>query len=171
MHPLPLILTLRLDPDTFGVLDGLRRAHFPPDRNVVPAHVTLFHDLPGAEEAEIARALAEVCAETSPVQLRFPKVRFLGKGVAADVDAPELVRVRKRLADGWATWLTPQDRQPYRPHVTVQNKADPADARRLFEWLCATWSAFDGRGEGLLLWHYRGGPWELAGEFPFAGSA
>ena len=42
----PLVLTLLLDADTQAWLDSLRRAHFPPERNLVPAHVTLFHACP-----------------------------------------------------------------------------------------------------------------------------
>ena len=52
----PLILTLMLDAGTQAWLEALRRAHFPPGRNLVPAHVTLFHALPGAEgDAVLAR--------------------------------------------------------------------------------------------------------------------
>jgi 2'-5' RNA ligase len=165
--PNPLILTLGLDPATFALMDGLRRTHFPPERNVVPAHVTLFHDLPGEELTEVERLLAAVSAETPAFEVRFPKVRFMGKGVSLDVDAPELLRLRRRLADEWASWLTPQDRQPYRPHLTIQNKVSKDEARLLFEQMSAGWSPVVGCGEGLRLWHYRGGPWEPAGAFGF----
>jgi hypothetical protein len=43
----PLILTLGLDRASFERFEALRRAHFPPALNRVPAHVTLFHHLPG----------------------------------------------------------------------------------------------------------------------------
>ncbi|NTW42005.1 MAG: 2'-5' RNA ligase family protein, partial [Cellulomonadaceae bacterium] len=33
----PLILTLELDPALFALLNSLREAHFPPERNLVPA--------------------------------------------------------------------------------------------------------------------------------------
>jgi 2'-5' RNA ligase len=165
MHP--LILTLRLDPASFARLDGLRRAHFPPDRNVVPAHVTLFHALPGDREPEIREQIRDLAAMTPAVPLQFPGVRFLGKGVAVEVDAPELRSLRNRLARDWDGWLTPQDRQGYRPHVTVQNKAAKEDARRLFEELAAVWQPWAGVGDGLLLWRYVGGPWERVEEFAF----
>lgn len=165
----PLILTLRFDPATFARLDALRGRYFPPARNVVPAHVTLFHALPG-DEAEAVRAdLAAECAATPAFSLCFPGVRFLGKGVAAEVDAPELVRLRKALAGRWASWLGPQDRQTIKPHVTIQNKVTPAEARTTYDHLAAGWEPFAGRGEGLLLWWYRGGPWEIADEFDFRG--
>ena len=39
------ILTARLDPACFAWLDDLRRTHFPPSRNVLAAHLTMFHRL------------------------------------------------------------------------------------------------------------------------------
>ena len=42
----PLVLTAALDDETFDWLDGLRRRHFPPERNHLAAHLTLFHALP-----------------------------------------------------------------------------------------------------------------------------
>ena len=52
----PLIITAALDEGGFDWFDDLRRAHFPAHRNVVPAHLTLFHALPGEQEARVAEA-------------------------------------------------------------------------------------------------------------------
>ena len=48
----PLIVTAELPADVMAWADGLRRAHFPPERNQVRAHVTLFHALPPAGIAD-----------------------------------------------------------------------------------------------------------------------
>ena len=96
-------------------------------------------------------------------------LRFLGRGVAYELRAPELVGLRGRLARGWQDWLTPQDAQGYRPHVTIQNKAAPEAARALRDAMQAGFAPFTVRAEGLLLWHYLGGPWELAGGAPVRG--
>lgn len=168
MPAAPLILTLQFDAETFDRLDALRREHFPAARNVVPAHVTLFHALPGDRLGEIAGGLAATCAATPPFDLRFPGVRFLGKGVALELASAELRSLRATLADRWADWLTPQDRQRYNPHVTVQNKVDPPVARALFQRMKDDRLPPDGVGDGLLLWRYLGGPWELIEAFPFA---
>ena len=45
--PAPLILTLALDERSFAFFDAQRRLHFPASRNLIPAHVTLFHHLLG----------------------------------------------------------------------------------------------------------------------------
>lgn len=94
-------------------------------------------------------------------------MRFLGKGVAVNIDCPELVRFKNQLTEQWFEWLTAQDRQPYKPHVTIQNKVAPDTARELYTQLNQKWQSLQGFGEGLLLWRYQGGPWEFIREFPF----
>jgi len=39
----PLIVTAELAPEDFAWLDALRRHHFPPERNQLRAHLTMFH--------------------------------------------------------------------------------------------------------------------------------
>lgn len=167
-QPAPLILTLRLDPATFARLEAERQAHFPPARNLVPAHLTLFHALPGVEIAAVTGALAGAAAGRGAVPLRVAGLRFLGRGVAYEVESPELLALRAGLAASFAPWLGAQDLQGWRPHVTVQNKAAPEAARATLAALRARFAPWDATGEALLLWHYRGGPWEAAGVFPFA---
>lgn len=162
-----LILTLQLDPESFGVFDQLRQQHFPPERNFLPAHITLFHALPRDEEDSIRQTLQRLCAATSVLPLTFPNLRFLGQGVAVEIDCPPLVHLHRQLQEGWQAWLTRQDQQRYRPHITIQNKVTGAGARALYDDLNRNWRSFHGQGEGLLLWYYQGGPWGLAGEFPF----
>jgi 2'-5' RNA ligase len=163
----PFIVTLELDPDSFEILDALRKEHFPPERNFLSAHITLFHKLPGDEEASIKTTLREVCERSSSLTLSFLMLRFLGKGVAVNVESPELLELRKNLALAWAEWLEPQDKQPFKPHVTIQNKVTSEEARTLFEHLKREWLPINGQGEGLLLWRYLGGPWELVEKFSF----
>lgn len=163
----PLILTLKLDPKTFQFFDHWRQQYFPPERNFLPAHVTLFHALPGERESEIQQVLRELCASTSVMVLTFPALRLLGQGVAAEVNCAELLQLRQHLTHLWQDELSRQDRQGYRPHITVQNKVSPDAARQVYEQLSREWNPFRGYGEGLLLWYYRGGPWEWVNEFSF----
>lgn len=164
----PLILTLAFDAPSFGRLDSLRREHFPPARNIVPAHLTLFHALPGAEEPAILADLAAACRDQQgPLTLAVTGLRFLGRGVAYALASPEVAALRGRLAGRWAAWLAPQDRQPFRAHVTIQNKATPEGARALHGRLSATFVPFEVAAEGLTLWRYLGGPWEEVATVPF----
>lgn len=100
--PSPLILTLRLDDGTQERFDALRRTFFPPERNLIPAHLTLFHHLPGEEEAAIRATLEETCLEREPMTLRVAGPRSLGRGVAYRLESPPLDALRAELARGCA---------------------------------------------------------------------
>lgn len=165
--PQPLILTLKLDEETQEYFNHLRQKHFPPERNYLDAHLTMFHHLPGEELINICNTLEEISAEFSPFEIKFPNWRFLGKGVAADVEAKELLDLRKELAATWQDRLTRQDSQKFKPHITIQNKVEPEIAKRLFEEFSANEKPAEGCGKGLQLWNYLGGPWELESEFLF----
>ena len=155
-------MTLKLDPATFARIDELRRAHFPAYLNLIPAHVSLFHKLEGEVEQPLRLA-----ARRTAIPLSFTGYRLMGRGVCLKVESPELMALRRDLAAAFAAHLTPQDRQGYGPHVTIQNRAAPEEARTLRDRLAEHFAPFDGVGEGLLLWRYLGGPWELTAEFPF----
>jgi hypothetical protein len=162
----PLIVTAVLAPRVQERFDRLRREHFPPERNHLDAHVTLFHQLPGAEAAAIAADLAAAVRRPAPVA-EVSGVRFLGRGVAFDLHAPELDAVRAGLAERWTTWLVAQDRQRHHPHVTVQNKVAPEVARALHADLAAAFVPEAAPVVALGLWRYLGGPWEALSRHPF----
>ena len=160
-------MTLLLDEEAQGRFDRLRAAHFPPERNHLAAHVTLFHALPG-ERLDAVRADLAAAADRPVFEMAVTGVRFLGRGVAYDLAGAELEGVRRGLAAAWAPWLTPQDRQKHRAHVTVQNKVTPEVARALHARLSASFLPWSGTATGLGLWRYLGGPWEPVESFPFA---
>ena len=128
-RPAPLILSAVLDAPVQQRLDALRRAHFPPERNHLDAHVTLFHHLPGAECDAVEKAVEAMVRGRPAPTVDVTGVRSLGRGVAISLASPELAAIRTELARGWAPWLTPQDRAKRDLHVTVQNKVTPAEAR------------------------------------------
>jgi 2'-5' RNA ligase len=142
--------------------DRLREVHFSPERNYLSAHLTLFHKLPGGREAEISAELREICQNREPFTLAARGLRFLGRGVAYELSSPELLALRRELAMSWEPWLSAQDRQGFKPHITVQNKVSPEQARALHNALQATFTPFEIVGLGLSLWRYLGGPWEPA---------
>jgi 2'-5' RNA ligase len=164
----PLILTLKMDDRSQGRFDRLRELHFPPERNYLNAHLTLFHKLPGDRETGISTDLQEVCRDQAPLTLTATGLRSLGRGVAFELTSPGLMSLRRELARRWGPWLGPQDRQGFKPHVTVQNKASPETARTLREQLQATFSPFEVESVGLSLWRYLDGPWEPAGTYLFS---
>jgi 2'-5' RNA ligase len=155
----PLILTLVLDAASHAVFDDLRRAHFPPERNHLAAHVTLFHALPGIRTGEILRDVRAASARAA-FEIEVAGVRPLGGGVAIELRSPTLDALRGELADGWRADLTRQDRAGFRPHVTVQNKVGTAAVAALLTALAQTFTPWTAHAEGLALWRYRGGPWD-----------
>ena len=165
--PPPLILTARMSADAQQWFEARRRAYFPPDRNQVPAHLTLFHQLPGDQVADIEDELAEESWRLDPMPASATHLRFTGQGVQVAIVTPALSELRERLAARWRTVLTPQDMRAHRPHVTLQNKAQAEKARKTFDALCATFQPFEFEIEGLELWRYLGGPWEAVGDYGF----
>lgn len=166
---MPLIVTARMPQDTQSVFDHLRRTHFPPERNFLSAHLTLYHALPGAEQQSVEAVLAEEAAHTPPPEVQVAGLRFLGRGVAYGLDSQGLGALRARLSRAFAAFLTAQDQQGFRPHVTVQNKVEPSVARALEARLLAAPLPPPFALEGLELWRYRGGPWDAIRFFPFTG--
>ena len=169
MDDAPLILTLRFDTASFARFDRERRQHFPPERKLIPAHLTLFHHLPCGQYREICDVLAARAAEQPAFAMPVTSLRFLGQGTAYAIESPALTALRQDLARLWSGHLTRQDAQGFRPHVTIQNKVAAAEAEALHDAMSAAFVPFEVTAIGLLLWHYRGGPWEAAGEFAFAG--
>jgi hypothetical protein len=163
----PLIVTLALDSESQTRFEAERRAYFPPHLNRIPAHVSLFHALPGEEQAAVRSLLEETAARMSPLPVRVDALMPLGRGVAYRLRSDSLQTLHAELCRAWLPWLTPQDRQGFRPHVVVQNKVSPADAKALYALLSAEFVPWQATAAGLLLWHYEGGPWTSAGSFDF----
>ena len=134
----------------------------------VGAHVTLFHALPA--EPDVAAELAGA-ARRPPFAVRVFEVVSLGRGAAYRLEAAALTAVHAALRARFADRLTRQDAQPFRPHVTVQNKVAPAVARETVAALRAAFSPYEVAATGLALWRYAGGPWEPVDTYPFGDGA
>lgn len=166
----PLLVTATLDPVAHAFFDGLRREHFPPERNHLAAHVTLFHALPGAQRAQVHDAVVAAAAGAAEMTAEVEGLRSLGGGVAYSLECPALARVRAGLADVFDAWLTRQDAQRFWAHVTVQNKVPAPRARETLAALEAL-EVPPVTVTGLALWFYRGGPWEPLSEHPFRATS
>ncbi len=162
----PLIVTAEMGAQDFAWLDALRRRHFPPERNQVPAHLTLFHALPPSAEQEVKARLAELCAGPPP-SASIAGLMNLGGGVAYRIVSDRLDAIRGELADDLHGLLTAQDGAGWRPHVTIQNKVEPDVARQLRQSLEREFTERPLRIAGLGLHRYLGGPWETLRVYPF----
>jgi hypothetical protein len=164
----PLIVTAELPEALQSRADQLRAAYFPPERNFLKAHVTLFHALPPMVEDELRDALAAE-ARGKPVAARIEGVMDLGRGTALKLSSPAMLELRQRLAERFHGLLTPQDEPVPRLHITIQNKVAREESRALQRSLAASVQHFDFAFAGLALHRYRGGPWERVKRWPFRG--
>ncbi len=164
----PIVLTALLGHEDQAWFEALRRAHFPPERNQLAAHLTMFHHLPPGLAPELKRRLVEATRGVRAPAARVAGLVSLGRGVAYRIDCAGLAAIRADLADAFAPLLMPQDKQGWRAHVTVQNKVEPAAARALLAELQAGFVTRPIRVAGLASWWYRGGPWEALSRHMFA---
>jgi len=164
----PLIVTALFERSDQAWFDALRREHFPPERNQLDAHLTLFHHLPPSVAEELKQRLS---AETRGVRAPVAKISglmSLGRGVAYRVEAPALNAIRDGLCEAFHRLLVPQDAGRWRPHVTIQNKVTPSLANVLLRTLEKDFRPREVQLVGLASWWYRGGPWEAHSRHMFA---
>lgn len=162
----PLIVTALFGPGDDGMLQRLRRTHYPAARNQVPAHLTLFHQLPPGLAPELADRLAAVTAAPPPPAM-LAGLMDLGQGTAFRVESEALAAIREDLAQAFHGLLMPQDQAPWRPHITIQNKVEPRAARALQQELAATFAPRPLSIRALASWRYLDGPWERLKVHPF----
>jgi hypothetical protein len=166
--PAPIIVTALFGAADFAYFNCLRRANFAPERNLVDAHLTLFHHLPPGIAPELKARLAEAARGPAPAAT-LAGIISLGGGVAFRIESAELDAVRDDLKHAFSGLLTPQDSAGWRAHVTVQNKVEPHISRGLKAYLETGFAPRPIRIAGLAAWWYRGGPWERLSRHMFRG--
>ena len=164
----PLLITAELPDDVLAWADGLRQLHYPPERNRLRAHVTLFHALPPSSEAEVRRLLVRLAVQIAP-PARFGGIFDLGTGTAFDIYSPEMVALHAQIGEALHGLLTRQDDRKLRLHVTVQNKVTRQTAITTQAHLAtmAVPGPFHFHGFGLYAWE--AGLWRPIRKFPFRG--
>lgn len=178
------VLTLTTTPSLTDPLTALRRSHFPRHLDRHPAHLTLFHALPGSEMALITSALGELCTTQKPLRLATGAVFRMRRGVGINVadgggqgggraagGSQEARRLHRELQRRWWDMLSAQDRRPWRPHWTVQNKAaDDGAVDAALEDVRTGFRGAEGLATGCALWRYeKGGRWAFERGFDFDG--
>jgi len=165
-EPAALVLTLEMDGESFSELDALRHRYYAPERNLVPAHITLFYRLPTARSREIKPLLAKVASAQKPIDVGAGEPKLLDRGVAIFLHSPQLNALRAELAREWSPWLEEQDQFGFQPHLTIQTTDSETEARKTLQAIRAIRLPRI-RGVGLHLWRYRGGPWDHEQLFRF----
>jgi hypothetical protein len=163
-----LIVTAEIAQGDFSWLEHLRRSHYPPERNEVPAHLTMFHALPPSAESEARSRLVSLAKEKLP-RATIEGLMDLGGGVAYRVVSAGLDRIRDELAEAFHGLLGVQDNAGWRPHITIQNKVPGKAARALIASLERDFAPRPLAISGLGLYRYLGGPWQRIALYQFRG--
>lgn len=161
----PLILTLLIDDTAARFFTEMRSKYFPPERNFLAAHLTLFHKLP--DSLTITNLLEEVAAKQETITITATEVISLGFGVAYKIESAALMSIHRQMQQAWQGILSVQDKQNWRPHITVQNKVKPEEAKILQQKLSHQYWPKTFTGLGFSLWQYSGGPWLFRQNIPF----
>jgi 2'-5' RNA ligase len=165
----PLIVIALMAPPDQAWFDRLRAAHFPPERNRLAAHLTLFHAIPRTLEKELRQRLAALAAELPPPRAEVVGLMNLGGGVAYRIVSDDLDAIRAELAGAFRGSLTQQDSHGWRPHITIQNKVTAEQARALSGQLERDFTPRPLALSGLAYDLYDGGPWLPGRRYPFRG--
>jgi len=163
-----LIITAELGQVDFSWIEGLRRANYPPERNHVPAHLTMFHALPPSSETELRARLGRIVCRPPP-STTIAGLMDLGGGVAFRIVSPGLDEIRDELGEHLHGLLGAQDSGGWRPHITIQNKVPAKHARDLIERLEAQFRPRSLAISGLGVHRYLDGPWERIATYAFRG--
>lgn len=165
----PLILTACIENHDLEPFEDLRRKHFPPERNFLKAHITMFHRLPGEYRDRVIGELRALCGTTDSFSAVVGGVLHLGGGVAFTIDSPQLQAIRAQLKTLFMPWLGPQDMRPWQPHITIQNKVSKTVSDALYRELSGSFRPTPIGVVGLDLWRYLGGPWQEEACLPLQG--
>ncbi len=165
----PFIVTAALPQEIQGWAEGLRRAHYPPHRNHLHAHVTMFHSFAPSLFEELRDFLPEIAREFAPPQAQITGVMDLGTGTAIAIESEPLLALRALIAEHFHGALTAQDLYEPRPHITVQNKVTKREARALQAQLAIEVEPRGFAFPALELHLYEGGPWKQIKRCAFRG--
>jgi hypothetical protein len=160
----PFVLTVAVEENAFEFFNALRKIYFP-QGNAFNAHLSLFRLLPN--EPSIIDTVEAVSKQYHSMLMQVKKPSFVGNGVAYEIECHELIQLHENLQQQWNAFLIPQDQEKLWPHITIQDKAAPEEAKELLQFLNENFDAFTVQAIGLQLWEYRNGHSKLFRQFDF----
>ena len=169
LPPTPFIVTGELPEDVFSWANGLRTEHFPPARNFLKAHVTLFHAFAPSLRAELLNFLPSLAGEFAPPAAEVTGLMDMGGGTALAIESHALLEIRNLIANRFWDMLTKQDQGGKRLHITIQNKVPRDTALALQATLGPRLRPRKFAFTGIGLHLYRNPTWEQVGVWKFRG--
>jgi len=165
----PFIVTAALPAGIQSWANDLRQTHYPPERNHLHAHVTMFHSFAPSLLDELKSYLPTIAREFAPPEAMITGLLDLGTGTAIALQSEPLLTLRAMIAEHFHGSLTAQDLYEPRPHITIQNKVSKREARELQAQLAPRIEARSFAFPALELHCYKDGPWEGVKTCAFRG--
>jgi len=162
-----ILILAALPPDIFAWADGLRRAHYPRERNRLAAHVTLFHGLPPSAQGEVHARLKSIASSAAPPEAHIASIMDLGRGTALRVESAGMEAIHAELAEQLHGIVQQQDLRPLQLHITLQNKVPEKEARKLQAQLAGQGIDRSFRFTGLSTHRWDGELWQFERSWPF----
>lgn len=162
----PMIITLELEKKAQAYFTDMRKQYFPAHSNYLEAHLTLFHKLP-SDVPELP-TLLQAFSPAEPLSLWVNGLVHWKGGVAFTLTGEPLLQLHRQLQQAFDPWLIRRDREPLRPHITIQNKVTAFRAQQLYDALRAEFRPFEIKTTAFATWLYLGGPWKPINVYPFA---
>ena len=156
-------------PPTWPGSTACARAHFPPERNQLGAHLTMFHAIPPSLETEVRQRLAAFGAELPPPRASVAGLMNLGGEWPIRIVSRRSRCDPRRACRRLSRHLTRRT-AGWRPHVTIQNKVAAAQSARAARPACGVVRAAAAEDAGLAFDRYLGGPWAPGRRYPFRGA-
>lgn len=126
------ILALHTDPEHHARVTALRNQYFPPKLNKLDAHVALFRALPGSQLSLIEADILELARKQHNFSISTGTPFMMAHGVGLGAQAPQLREIYTALKGKWEGFLSKQD-MSFKPHYTVQNKAEKGTPEKTLE--------------------------------------
>ena len=164
------ILTLQTTEELHISVNNLRQRYFPRKLNKIPAHLTLFHALPGSKLESIRKDPCEVAGSQTSFSLSTGNVKRLKRGVAIFANGTQSAeKLHGRLRDMWLDWLSEQDGGGFQGHWSVMNKVEDEEAvQRAEKEIAESFMGVKGEAQGLTLWKYEKGFWRFPEQYTFS---
>lgn len=161
------ILALHTDSGHHARVTALRTQYFPTKLNKLDAHVALFRALPESQLSTIESDILLLAQQQQAFPISTGKPFMMAHGVSLGVHATESRNIYTEFRGKWETFLSKQDKS-FKPHYTVQNKAEKGVPEKTLEAIQNEWEGSKGVVDGLTLWRYDRGYWRHKRDFIFS---
>lgn len=160
-----LIITLIIDDTAQQFFNEKRLQFYPAYANFVPAHLTLFYNLPVGNNLVQATLLKMI--STVQFQMKVNSLICINNFVAYQIESSDLANIHLDIQFALKKFLHYKDLQPLWPHITIQNKGTAYKAFKTHQYLTLQFAPFNITALGFSTWLYANKRWAKDEDFLF----